>query len=337
MKKFISFGIGIALLVSPVIASAQTVSADNSSIIAILEQLVATLTQELQQLIAARSGATQNNPALLTATPTNGSAPLTVELHINPSVASANSIDFGDEKTSVETLGNGSGNSCGDPNESECAHVYTTPGTYTAHIYDVKSEILASVTVNVTATSALPLSATPTSGSAPLTVTFSNLPITAAEENLNFGDGKATSNGATGNWPSGGIVHTYTNPGTYTATLVGEMSQGQMGSATITVTGSSTSQSSVAPTCTLTPSGYTLSPYTVVPGQIYVKMGSNVTLTWTSQNATSGTWSSGDKAGVSGSITFNNLTQSTNNYSINFTGSGGSVTCSTTINVDLKG
>jgi len=174
-------------------------------------------------------------------------------------------------------------------------------------------------------------------GAAPLTVTFSNLPVTAAEENLNFGDGQSTSNGATGYWPSGGVVHTYTTPGTYTVTLLGEMSEGQLGSATITVTGSNSTQSSAMPTCTLTPSAYTPSLYTSVPGQIYVKLNSSVTFTWASQNATSGMWSSGDKAGTSGSTTFNNLTQSTNNYSITFTGPGGSTTCGATIYVDLKG
>jgi hypothetical protein len=178
MKKFISLSIGIALLASPIIASAQTTSASDASIIAILEQLVATLTQELQQLLAARAGSTQSSPALLTATPTSGSAPLTVEFHINPGMASASSIDFGDDKTNVETLGNSPGNSCGDPNESECGHTYTTPGTYTAHIYDIKSEVLGTVTITVTGSNSTQSSATIdqsslTTGSANPTITGS--------------------------------------------------------------------------------------------------------------------------------------------------------------------
>ena len=82
------------------------------------------------------------------------------------------------------------------------------------------------------------LSVSPISGSAPLTVTFSNFPSTAAEEDLSFGDGAEASNGLKG-WPaSGQVSHTYTNPGTYTATLEGSMSNGQLGQFTITVTGS---------------------------------------------------------------------------------------------------
>lgn len=79
------------------------------------------------------------------------------------------------------------------------------------------------------------LAASPASGKAPLTVTFSNFPNTAAEENLHFGDGKEASNGLNG-WPANGkVVHTYEVPGTYTATLVGGMSNGELGRIVITV------------------------------------------------------------------------------------------------------
>jgi len=62
----------------PIAVFAQTTTSDNSSIIAALEQLIVILTKELQQLLAARAGSIQNSPALLTATPTSGTAPLTV-------------------------------------------------------------------------------------------------------------------------------------------------------------------------------------------------------------------------------------------------------------------
>ena len=55
IKRYISFGIGVALLVSPGLVSAQSTSTNNAAIIAILEQLVATLIQELQALIAEKS------------------------------------------------------------------------------------------------------------------------------------------------------------------------------------------------------------------------------------------------------------------------------------------
>lgn len=56
LKKYVSVGVGLLLLLSPVIASAQSVSTSDSSLIAILEQLVAVLTQELKTLIAAKTG-----------------------------------------------------------------------------------------------------------------------------------------------------------------------------------------------------------------------------------------------------------------------------------------
>ncbi len=61
-KKLISLGVGIALLASPLLASAQTTTSSNASIIASLEALVATLTQELQQLIAAKSSSLAPEP-----------------------------------------------------------------------------------------------------------------------------------------------------------------------------------------------------------------------------------------------------------------------------------
>ncbi|HEY4516733.1 MAG TPA: hypothetical protein VJG64_02200 [Candidatus Paceibacterota bacterium] len=82
-------------------------------------------------------------------------------------------------------------------------------------------------------------SASPSSGPAPLTVTFSNIPTSAAEENIHFGDGKEASNGLNG-WPSSGVVHTYTVPGTYTVTVISGMSNGEIGRLTVTVTSANT-------------------------------------------------------------------------------------------------
>jgi len=102
-------------------------------------------------------------------------------------------------------------------------------------------------------------------------------------------------------------------------------------------TGTLNISSSGPVTCNLYAGSYTASPYTYVPGQVYVVPGSSVTLFWESQNATSGVWSSGDKAGTSGSVRFSNLALGANTWSINFSGSGGSKTCSTTVYVDQKG
>ena len=55
MNKYLSFGIGILLLISPLSASAQaTAAGTNASLIATLTALVAQLEQELMQLLAAR-------------------------------------------------------------------------------------------------------------------------------------------------------------------------------------------------------------------------------------------------------------------------------------------
>ena len=62
-KQFIFAGIGILLIVSPLFVSAKIVSTSSSSLIPILEQLFAVLTQELQELIA-----THGNPPTSTST-----------------------------------------------------------------------------------------------------------------------------------------------------------------------------------------------------------------------------------------------------------------------------
>lgn len=89
------------------------------------------------------------------------------------------------------------------------------------------------------------------------------------------------------------------------------------------------------PTCTLTPHSSTPSLFT--NGYDYsVKPNSSVTLTLSSQNA----WyavSNGGKEPTNFSWTENNLTATTNLYSITVHGAGGSATCSSRIYVDYKG
>jgi PKD repeat protein len=102
------------------------------------------------QTITVTASGSQPSAAILSASPASGNAPLTVEFHISAGSATPASIYFGDDKTNIETLGNGLGNSCGDPNASECAHTYQTPGTYTAQVYDANSNLLGTATVTVT-------------------------------------------------------------------------------------------------------------------------------------------------------------------------------------------
>ncbi len=102
---------------------------------------------------------------------------------------------------------------------------------------------------------------------------------------------------------------------------------------------STASSSATAPTCTLAASGYTPSPYTSVPGQIYVKPGSSVTLTWTSQNATLTTSNFSNGSGAtSGSLTIGGLAAATNVYTVTaYNSAGNSGSCSATVYVDQKG
>lgn len=87
-------------------------------------------------------------------------------------------------------------------------------------------------------------SATPTSGTAPLTVTFV-IPDSAGGAYINFGDGKdgcslsgVVNNGMTGcSVPKGTYTHTYTHQGTYHVVLSRLMPATVLGTTTITVTG----------------------------------------------------------------------------------------------------
>jgi hypothetical protein len=91
------------------------------------------------------------------------------------------------------------------------------------------------------------LSASPTSGPAPLTVTFV-APPSAGGDYVYFGDGAdgcsvpgVTNDGMTGcSVPSGvSFTHTYTQPGVYTMSVSRLLPSTTLGTATITVTGSS--------------------------------------------------------------------------------------------------
>lgn len=90
------------------------------------------------------------------------------------------------------------------------------------------------------------MSVAPTSGAAPLTVTFSGLTAGASDEVLDFGDNTiGVSTGPTGEWPNGGVVtHTYNAPGTYTAIVYRYLPNVPIQSFTVTVTGQSVSKNS---------------------------------------------------------------------------------------------
>jgi hypothetical protein len=105
---------------------------------------------------------------------------------------------------------------------------------------------------------------------------------------------------------------------------------------TLTIT---SNNSTATPMCTLTASGYTPSPYTYVPGQIYVTRGSSVVLTWTSQNTayTTSNFSNGQNSS-NGALTVGGLAAATNTYTVTaYNSAGNPGSCSATIYVDQKG
>src|ERR1700690_1233063 len=76
IKRAVSVGVGMVLLASPLLRSAQTVSAssNNAALIAVLTQLVQILEQELQQLLAAQGNTTTTQTTATTQTNTQSNA-----------------------------------------------------------------------------------------------------------------------------------------------------------------------------------------------------------------------------------------------------------------------
>jgi len=135
------------------------------------------------------------------ATPTSGTAPLTV--------------DFSDTSTGEITswswdLGDGDTSAVQNP-----SHIYQTPGTYSVRLTVTGPGGTDTVTANIVVGAPAPVAsfgATPTSGTAPLAVDFSDTStgeITSWSWDLGDGDTSTVQN------PS----HTYQTPGTYSVRL----------------------------------------------------------------------------------------------------------------------
>jgi len=177
---------------------------------------------------------TGNQPpvAKATATPTSGPAPLTVKFSSLGSSDSDGTIasqswNFGDTQTSTE---------------ANPSHIYTAAGTYSA-VLTVTDSAGAKATSTVSIVVSAPpagnqppvakASATPTSGTAPLTVKFSSAGSADAEGPLastswNFGDNTPVSTEAN---PS----HVYTAPGTYSAVLTVTDSAGAKATSSVSI------------------------------------------------------------------------------------------------------
>ena len=171
-----------------------------------------------------------NLRAILNASPQTGYAPLEVTFDLSKSLGEIEgfTLDFGDGE-SVEGLPQ----ELADP----IRHTYRDPGTYTATLTvrdvhgaeDSQSLVISALYPPLAAV----VSAQPTTGAAPLEVTFD---ISKSEGPilyfiLDFGDGDMV-NGIDTTYA---IIHTYSQPGTYTATLTVVDIYGRSDAATVEI------------------------------------------------------------------------------------------------------
>lgn len=100
------------------------------------------------------------------------------------------------------------------------------------------------------------MSVFPSSGTAPLSVVFSNLKTGASDQVLYFGDGQKLETGPSGDWVATSVTHTYTSSGAYTASLYRSMPHTIISSTVITVKELTQEPAPVAGTKTYTNSQY---------------------------------------------------------------------------------
>ena len=185
--------------------------------------------------------------ASFTATPTSGTAPLTVVFDASASTDPDGSIVsyhwlYGDGAT-------GSG--------VTSSHTYSGAGTYLALLVVTDDDGMTATTVRQIVVSSggtnqhpmAVATATPTSGIAPLTVAFDASASTDPDGTIssyawNYGDG-ATGSGVTSS-------HTYTSQGAYTALLTVTDNQGAVGTAVVTITVSAPGGDSEPPQVSIT-------------------------------------------------------------------------------------
>ena len=167
--------------------------------------------------------------ASATATPQQGTAPLTVNFNASATDPENDSLsyswDFGD---------NTSGNN------ASATHVYANTGTYTAILTVTDSanntdtvSLTITVSQNVNQPPVANAAVTPLQGSTPLNVSFNASGSTDPENDTltyswDFGDGNASNEATT--------THTYPNAGTYTVVLTVTDTAGNSHTATKTVT-----------------------------------------------------------------------------------------------------
>lgn len=179
-----------------------------------------------------------------TASPTTGAAPLSVTFKgiINSSAScspSSYSLSYGDGAQPATLTPSG----CAI-NGYTLTHAYSTAGSFTARLTRVTGNVEIGsipITAGLTATSttqADSLSASPTSGTAPLSVTFSGLINTAAvcdggSYTLVFGDGGSASLPVSGCYPTSFTVARVYNA---TGTIVARLQKGSTDVRTVNIT-----------------------------------------------------------------------------------------------------
>ncbi|RJR14077.1 hypothetical protein C4585_01270 [Candidatus Parcubacteria bacterium] len=205
------------------------------------------------------SGSTSQPPSSITpdsvtGAPGSGAAPLTVQF--KGVINGSRSCDGG---TYTLEFGDGQSSSLPYPADGcqsyafSISHQYTETGVFTARLYKPGGALASSVSITVNAGSSQidSLLASPSNGSAPLSVAFSGV-INGSKAcdgtgvyTLVFGDGQSTQlqyNAGACQAFSYNVSHQYAQGGTFTARLFRGTETGTLaGSATISVTGSSSS------------------------------------------------------------------------------------------------
>ena len=157
--------------------------------------------------------------ASFTASPASGTAPLLVTFtDTSTGTVASRTWDFGDGTTSTAQT---------------AVKTYNTPGAFTAKltVSNAVGSTTTSKTISATATAPVAsFSASPRSGAAPLTTTFTNTSTgTITDYTWNFGDGGTLTTQTKTN-----PAHTYASAGTYTVSLT---TKGPAGTDTETQTG----------------------------------------------------------------------------------------------------
>ena len=179
------------------------------------------------------------------ADPQSGAAPLSVAFTTSDSIVStpSYSVDFGDGATGMMMKG-----SCiaitaivGGQGGIRCSysvsHTYASTGTYTAQLIkdacggntqcESPSQIVGTTRITVGSVTSASFSASPISGTAPLTVQFTSTAPQGSDigRTVDFGDGSSGSLAFVPICSScnaiGIVSHTYASAGSYTATLTG--------------------------------------------------------------------------------------------------------------------